>query len=96
VHELGVVEGIREIVLAHARSAGASRILSVRVVVGGSSSCIESALAMFWDEVCRATEAAGARIDFARVPGDGYVSAAQNELPARRPIIGALCAAAIA
>jgi len=68
VHELSVVEGIREIALRYARSARASRILSVRVVVDDSSTYLEDALATFWDEVCGATEAAGARIDLVRTP----------------------------
>jgi len=68
VHELSVVEGIREIALRHARSAGASRILSVRVAIAGFSSYLEDALAMFWEEVCGGTEAAGARIEIVRTP----------------------------
>ena len=70
MHELSVVAGIREIALRHARSAGASRILSVRVVIAEFSSYLEDALAMFWAELCNGTEAAGARIDFVRVPGE--------------------------
>jgi hydrogenase nickel incorporation protein HypA/HybF len=70
VHELSMVEGIREIALRQARSAGASRIHSVRVVLADYSSYLEDALAMFWDEVCGATEAAGARIEFVRIPGE--------------------------
>jgi Zn finger protein HypA/HybF involved in hydrogenase expression len=70
VHELSVVEGIREIAMRHARLAGVSRILSVRVTIGEFSSYVEDALAMFWDEVCRGTEAAGARIEFHRIPGE--------------------------
>ena len=70
MHELSVVEGIREIALLHARSAGASRILSVRVVIAGFSSYLEDALAMFWDGVCATTEAAGARLELVRIPGE--------------------------
>ena len=70
MHELSVVEGIREIALRHARSAGASRILSVRVVIAGYSSYLEDALAMFWQEVCAVTEAAGAGLDLVRMPGE--------------------------
>jgi hydrogenase nickel insertion protein HypA len=70
VHELGVVEAIREIALLHARSAAAARILSVRVAIADSSTYIEDAMAMFWDEACEATEAAGARIEFHRIPGE--------------------------
>ena len=70
MHELSVVEGIREIALRHARSAGASRILSVRVVIAEFSSYLEAALAIFWDEVCGGTEAAGARIEFVRILGE--------------------------
>jgi Zn finger protein HypA/HybF involved in hydrogenase expression len=70
MHELGVVNGIREIVLRHARSAGASRVVSVRVVIAASSSYLEDALAMFWNEVGEATEAFGSRIDVVRIPGE--------------------------
>lgn len=70
MHELSLVEGIREVALRHARSAGASRILSVRVALADYSSYLEDALAMFWDEACAASEAAGARIEFVRIPAE--------------------------
>ena len=69
MHELSVVEAIREVALRYSRLAGASRILSVRVVIAEFSSYLEDALAMFWDEICGATAAAGSRIEFQRVPG---------------------------
>ena len=43
---------------------------SVTVVIADFSTYLEDALAMFWNEVSGATEAAGARIDFVRVPGE--------------------------
>jgi Zn finger protein HypA/HybF involved in hydrogenase expression len=64
------VEGIREIALRHARSAGASRILSVRVAIAESSTYLEDAMAMFWDDVSGVSEAAGARIEYVRIPGE--------------------------
>ena len=67
MHELSAVDGIRDLVLHHARSAGASRVLSVRVVIADFSSYLEDALAMYWEAACAATEAAGARIEFVRV-----------------------------
>ena len=70
MHELSAVEGIRELVLHNARSAGASRVLSVRVVIADFSSYLEDALAMYWEAACAATEAAGARIDFVRVSAE--------------------------
>jgi Zn finger protein HypA/HybF involved in hydrogenase expression len=42
----------------------------VRVVVADSTPYLEEALAMFWDEACAATEAAGARIECVRRPGE--------------------------
>lgn len=69
MHELGIVEGIREVTLSHARAAGASRVLSVRVAIAESSKYLEDALALFWDEVGGVSEAAGARIEFVRIPG---------------------------
>ena len=68
MHELGIVEGIREIALGHARSSGASRILSVRVAIAESSRYLEDALTMFWDLTCGRSEAAGSRIEFVRIP----------------------------
>jgi hydrogenase nickel insertion protein HypA len=68
MHELGIVEGIREIALGHARSSGASRILSVRVAIAESSTYLEDALTMFWDLTCGRSEAAGSRIEFVRIP----------------------------
>jgi len=67
MHELSAVEGIRELVLLHARSAGALRVLSVRVAITDFSSYLEDALAMYWEAACAATEASGARIEFVRV-----------------------------
>jgi hydrogenase nickel incorporation protein HypA/HybF len=86
VHELGVVEGIREIALRHARSAGASRILSVRVALAESSTYLEDAMAMFWDEVCEATKAAGARIEIVRVPGEWLCLACSKSFAGGREV----------
>jgi len=66
MHELSAVEGIRELVLLHARSVSALGVLSVRVVIADFSSYLEDAMAMYWGAACAATEAAGARIDFVR------------------------------
>ena len=84
MHELSMVEGIREIARTHARSAGASRILSVRVVVADFSAYLEDALVMFWDEACCGTEAAGARIDVVRAPGEWLCLACSNRFAAAR------------
>ena len=86
MHELGVVEGIREIALRHARSAGASRILSVRVALAESSTYLEDAMAMFWDEVCEATKAAGARIEIVRVPGEWLCLACSKSFAGGREV----------
>ena len=69
MHELGIVEGVREIALGYARSAGALRILSVRVAIAESSTYLEDALTMFWHHICGRSEAAGSRIEFVRIPG---------------------------
>ena len=70
MHELSAVVGIRDLVLLRARSAGASRILSVRVAIADFSSYLEDALAMLWGEVSAGTEASGARIDLVRITGE--------------------------
>jgi len=70
MHELSLVESIKDIALRHARLERASRILSVRIVIGDLSSYIEEAVVMFWDEISRDTDAAGARLDFVHIPGE--------------------------
>jgi len=70
MHELSLVESIKEIALRHAHMERASRILSVRIVIGDLSSYIEEAVVMFWDEISRDTDAAGARLDFVHIPGE--------------------------
>lgn len=86
MHELGVVENIREIALLHARSAGASRVLSMRVAIADSSTYLEDAIAMFWDQVSEATEAAGARIDFVRIPGEWMCLACSKSFSGGRAV----------
>ena len=84
MHELGIVEGIREIALGHARAAGASRVLSVRVAIAESSKYLEDALALFWDEVGGVSEAAGARLEFVRIPGEWFCLACLKTFTAGR------------
>ena len=69
MHELSLVESIKDIALRHGRLERASRILSLRVVIGGLSSHVEDAIVMFWDEISSGTEA-GARLEFVHVPGE--------------------------
>ena len=87
VHELGLVEGIRETVLTHARAAGVRRVVSVRVMIAEDSSYLEEAVAMFWDETCRDTELGGAQIDLVRMPGQRLCLACS----ARFAVTGADC-----
>jgi len=70
MHELSLVESIKAITLRHARMQRASRVVSVRIVIGDLSSYVEEALVTFWDEVSRATEASGARLEFLRISGE--------------------------
>jgi len=86
VHELGIIEGIREIALGHARSAGATHIVSVRVGISESSTYLEDAMGMFWDEVCETTAAAGARIEFFRIPGEWLCLACSKNFAGRREV----------
>ena len=85
MHELSLVEGIRDLALRHALIAGGSRILSVRVALGDSSSYLEDAMAMFWDVVCEATVAAGARFEVVRIPGEWLCVACFKSFAGGRP-----------
>lgn len=68
MHELAVTQSMLEIVLRHARQAGAPRVAEIHLVIGQLSSIVDDSVSFYWDFVARGTPAEGARLDFRRVP----------------------------
>lgn len=68
MHELSVTQSILDIALAHAREAGASRILKVNLVIGELSGLVGEYIQFYFDFVSKGTLAEGAELTFRHVP----------------------------
>ena len=82
MHELAVTQSMLEIVLRHARQAGAPRVVEIQLVIGQLSSIVDDSVAFYWDMVARGTPAEGARLNFRRVPARFRCQACAHEYPA--------------
>lgn len=68
MHELAITEGILNAVLPAARSAGASRILEIRLKIGVLSGVIPACIEEYLAIAARGTLAEGARLRVETVP----------------------------
>jgi hydrogenase nickel incorporation protein HypA/HybF len=68
MHELPVTKSICDIVLRHAASNDATRVLSVTLEIGALSDLQREWLQRYFDHLSRGTVAEGARLDIDRVP----------------------------
>ena len=72
MHEMALVESVREIVDETARAHGASHITAVRLEVGVLAQVEVSALRFAFDVVMRGSAAAAARLDIVETPGSAW------------------------
>ena len=68
MHELGVTQNILQIALEHAQKAGAKKIRSINLVIGGLSGVIDESVQFYFDFVSKETMAEGAKLVFKKVP----------------------------
>lgn len=68
MHELSVTESLLEIALRHGKSANATRITDLFLVIGQLSSIVDDSVQFYWDIVSKNTMAEGARLHFERIP----------------------------
>lgn len=68
MHELPVAESLLEIATRHARSAGASKVVTLNIVIGQLSSIIDDSVQFYWDIIAENSPAEGARLIFRRIP----------------------------
>ena len=72
MHELSLIEGMREILEEAAARANASRILRVRVEAGAFAAVEPEALHFAWDAVMRGSKAEGAVLELTILPGRAF------------------------
>jgi hydrogenase nickel incorporation protein HypA/HybF len=68
MHELPAIKTITEIVLEHARDAGATRVLSVSLEIGALCDLQDEWVQRYFDHLTRDTVAEGATVAISRVP----------------------------
>ncbi len=69
MHELGITEQLLELTLRHAEEAGAERVTRLNLVIGEFSSVVDESIQFYWEMMAEDTLAAGAELNFTRVPG---------------------------
>jgi hydrogenase nickel insertion protein HypA len=84
MHELSLVESIKDIALHHARAGGGIRVLSIRIAIGDLASYLEEALATYWTEISAGSEVAGARLEFVRISGELLCLSCLKRFPSKR------------
>jgi len=68
MHELSVTENLLDIALRHGKNANAQRIVKLNITVGQLSSIVDDSVQFYWDFVSKDTIAAGAQLNFNRLP----------------------------
>ncbi len=68
MHELAVTESILAITLKH--TPPGQRVTAINVVIGQLSSIVDDSVQFYWDIASADTAAAGARLNFRRLPAE--------------------------
>jgi hydrogenase nickel incorporation protein HypA/HybF len=68
MHEMAVTQSILDIVIKHARQAGASRVLQINLVIGEMSGIVDDSVQFYFDFLSKDTMAEDARLAFERRP----------------------------
>lgn len=79
MHEVAIMSEALRMAEEAARSAGASRILKLRLRLGSLSGVVEESLRFAFDVVSHETLAAGATLEIERVPGACWCATCRAE-----------------
>ena len=69
MHEMSLVEGMRQIIDRVAADPGIARVTRVRVEIGRFAGVEKAALSFAWDVVMRGSKAEGAALEMIDLPG---------------------------
>jgi hydrogenase nickel incorporation protein HypA/HybF len=79
MHELPVTQSILDIALRHAAKARAVRIVAVNLTIGELAGFVDDSIQFYFDFLSKETPAAGARLNFERVPARAQCRACKAE-----------------
>jgi len=68
MHELSITQSVLDIVIEHAKRAGAQRIITINLVVGDLTGFVDDSIQFYFDMLSPDTLAAGAQLVIRRVP----------------------------
>jgi hydrogenase nickel incorporation protein HypA/HybF len=100
VHELAITEQLLQLTLRYAAQAGASRVVTLNLIIGEFSSVMDESVQFYWDMLAQDTIAAGAFLHFERIPGrlqcaDCHAKFSMSEFDGGCPSCGGLQASTI-
>jgi hydrogenase nickel incorporation protein HypA/HybF len=81
MHEMAVTGNILDIVVAETAKAGAMRVTRITLVIGELSSFIDESVQLYFDLLSEGTPAAGATLDFKRIPATLRCQACGHSYP---------------
>jgi hydrogenase nickel incorporation protein HypA/HybF len=81
MHEMSLMESVREIVEDTAHRHGAARVMAVRLAIGALATVEPEALRFAFDVVMRAGLADGARLEIEEVPGTAWCWDCSSAVP---------------
>lgn len=79
MHEVSIMQEAVRLAMEAARSAGASRVLALRLRVGSLSGAVPEAMRFAFDVVCRDTIAQGASLEIEPVPAACWCAGCRRE-----------------
>jgi hydrogenase nickel incorporation protein HypA/HybF len=71
MHELAITQGLIDLVLEHAKKAGATKVLKINVIAGELSGFVDECMQFYYEQMSKDTIAEGAKLEFKRVPTQG-------------------------
>jgi len=71
MHELAITQGLVDLVLDHAKRAGAKKVLKINVVAGELSGYVDECMQFYYEQLSKGTIAEEARLSFKRIPTQG-------------------------